>query len=338
MSSSADKPPRRDRRDPGGSRGERRRTDVPKSHGRSADREPLPEAGPNKWGRVARRGAGSLDRRPEESESGSDAWREAMEQARKDKERIEESGTPPDPGWEPEEWEPVDLREEAEEAVERGRQPSEEYALERVDATEAAAEIADLSPAQAKKLQKRLESAGRSFEREYYAEALRILKSLVKQAPASASVRELLGLTLYRMGRWKQAVTELEQFRTLTASTEQDPVLADCYRAMHRYDEVEELWRELREASPSAELVTEGRIVAAGSAADQGQLREAISILGKNWRIPKQPKEYHLRRAYALADLYERAGDVPRARDLFERIVRSDRQFADARKRARSLA
>ena len=310
----------------------------PKSHGRTADRDPLPEAGPKDWGRVARRGAGRLDRNEEEPESGSDAWREAMEQARKDKERIEESGTHPDPDWEPEEWESVDLRDEASDAVGRGRSPDDAVPRERVDASDAAAEVPDLSAAQGKRLEKRLEAAGRSFEREYYAEALRILKSLVKQAPTSASVRELLGLTLYRMGRWKQAIAELEQFRALSSSTEQHPVLADCYRAVHRYDEVDDLWDELRQASPSAELVTEGRIVAAGAAADQGRLSDAIAMLGKNWRIPKQPRAYHLRRAYALADAYERAGDVPQARDLFERICRYDRQFADARKRARSLA
>jgi hypothetical protein len=30
-----------------------------------------------------------------------------------------------------------------------------------------------------------------------------------------------------------------------------------------------------------------------------------------------------------LADLYERAGDVPRARELFERILRVDREAYD---------
>ena len=34
---------------------------------------------------------------------------------------------------------------------------------------------------------------------------------------------------------------------------------------------VEELWDELRQASPSAELVMEGRIVMAGSLADRGR-------------------------------------------------------------------
>ena len=84
------------------------------------------------------------------------------------------------------------------------------------------------------------------------------------------------GLTLYRLERWRQAAAELEAYRALTGSADQLPVLADCYRALRRYDRVDELWAELREASPSAALVTEGRIVAAGALADQGDLQGAI--------------------------------------------------------------
>jgi hypothetical protein len=40
---------------------------------------------------------------------------------------------------------------------------------------------------------------------------------------------------------------------------------------------------------------------------------------------------------YALADLYERAGDIPRARELFKRIARHDPRFFDAAERVKSL-
>ena len=59
---------------------------------------------------------------------------------------------------------------------------------------------------------------------------------------------------------------------TLTGSTEQHPVLADCYRALKRWARVDELWEELRAASPSADLVAEGRIVVAGGLADRGRI------------------------------------------------------------------
>jgi tetratricopeptide (TPR) repeat protein len=163
------------------------------------------------------------------------------------------------------------------------------------------------------------------------------LRPLAEQAPSAASVRELLGLTYYRLSNWKLAIRELEAFATLTTSTEQHPILADCYRALGRWKRVDELWEELREASPAADLVAEGRIVAAGSLADRGELAKAIALLEKAKTRPRRPKPHHLRMAYALADLRERAGDVAGARDMFGWIGAQDPQFADAAERAAAL-
>ena len=51
----------------------------------------------------------------------------------------------------------------------------------------------------------------------------------------------------------------------------------------------------------------------------------------------RRPKPHHLRMAYALADLRERSGDVPGARDLFEWVARHDPDLADAASRAAGL-
>lgn len=169
-------------------------------------------------------------------------------------------------------------------------------------------------------------------------EARRLLAALVSEVPDSPTGRELYGLTLYRLRRWKDAAAQLEALRALEpASTDQHPVLADCYRALGRHGLADELWEELREASPSAELMAEGRIVAAGSLADRGRLADAIATLEKGWRLPKRPQVHHLRRAYALADMYDRAGDRPRARALFSWIVSSDPAFVDAAERLSDL-
>jgi thioredoxin-like negative regulator of GroEL len=183
-----------------------------------------------------------------------------------------------------------------------------------------------------------LREAGDAFSRGRFEDARRILRPLAEQARRAASVRELYGLSLYRLGRWAQAARELEAYRSLTDSTEQNPVLADCYRALGRYAEAEELWDELRAASPRAELVAEGRIVAAGALADQGRLDEAIDVLASAVNRPtRKPQLHHLRMAYALADVYERAGDLPRARELFARIAASDADFVDVDARLRAL-
>ncbi len=187
------------------------------------------------------------------------------------------------------------------------------------------------------KLAARLAEATYAYDRDRYQDARRILRPLVTEAADAPAVRELNGLVLYRLGRWAAAAKELEAYRLLSGSYDQYPVLADCYRALRRYRAADRLWAELRDASPSAELVAEGRIVAAGSLADRGDLPGAITVLERSGRNLRSPRPHHLRQWYALADLYERAGDLPRARDLFGRIVRWEPDAYDAGRRLRAL-
>ena len=58
-------------------------------------------------------------------------------------------------------------------------------------------------------------------------------------------MRELYGLTLYRLGRWREAVRELRAFHDLTGSFDQHPVIADCERALGRDKAVLATWDEL---------------------------------------------------------------------------------------------
>ena len=146
-----------------------------------------------------------------------------------------------------------------------------------------------------------------------------------------------MGLAHYRVGNFNAAAKELEAFVQLSDSVEQHPVLMDCYRAQRRWRRVDDLWEELAAASPSAELVTEGRIVLAGSLADRGRLTEAVAQLEKKAGDVKSPREHHLRLWYALADLEERAGDLARARELFARVRRHDPDFADVAVRSAGL-
>jgi tetratricopeptide (TPR) repeat protein len=279
---------------------------------------------------VARRGAANLG---EDQATASRIWREAVKRA-----RDEPAPTArPDGGWEPEVW--------TEERPARTAAPKAKAAPERQGRKprQLTAEVAgELTTARGEKrgtrLQTRLTEAAGAFERGRYIDARRMLKPLADEAPGAASVRELYGLTLYHLDRWREAARELEAFRSLTGSVEQHPVLADAYRALKRYKKVDELWEELRQASPGAELVAEGRIVAAGAKADRGDLQGAIALLEKAKLDLKRPRDHTLRLIYALADLYERVGDMPKARDLFGRIAERDRDFFDAADRARALA
>ena len=163
--------------------------------------------------------------------------------------------------------------------------------------------------------------AAKEFENEQFTDSRKTMKPLIETFPNISDLHELHGLSLYRMGKWEEAIEALEQFRSLSGTAEQNPVLMDCHRALGNWADVDELWAELGELSPSGELVTEGRIVMAGSQADRGFIDSGVRTLEKGWKIPREPMEHHLRRAYALADLLERDGKLPKSRKLFAWIA-----------------
>lgn len=197
--------------------------------------------------------------------------------------------------------------------------------------------VRQLGAAKADRSIGRLGEAADAFAQERYEDARKLLKPLADAIPAEPAIRELYGLTLYRMGRWRPAIAELEAFAQRTSSVEQHPVLADCYRALGRHERVQELWDELGEASPEAAVVAEGRIVLAGSFADQGQLPKAIATLEQGALGSKKLKYHHLRLRYVLADLYDRAGEHQAARRQFEAVAANDPGFFDVRDRLRQL-
>lgn len=284
----------------------------------------------------------------------SRAWRDAVEAAeprrRPDSARRAAPGSIPDEATDAERRARADARAAAEETILREVRDTASDAVARSEGRvrrdpapiDLEAEVREqlaraVGTARRERVERRLAEAAEHFEAERFADAARIMKKLVDEAPTVAAVHELYGLTLYRQEKWKQAARELEAFRLLTSSTEQHPVLADCYRALRQWRQVGELWDELREASPSAELVTEGRIVMAGSLGDRDDPAAAIRLLEQGFVFPKRPMLHHLRRAYALADLYERVGDLPKARTMFGRLEGADPEFADVRRRVRAL-
>jgi hypothetical protein len=183
-----------------------------------------------------------------------------------------------------------------------------------------------------------LARAAAAFQRDHERDAIRILRPLRDALPESPSVRELLGLAQYRDGKFTAAAKELEEYVRMSGSVDQHPVLMDCYRAQRRWKRVDDLWRELAATSPPPELATEGRIVAAGALADRGRVTDALRLLGRREGKVTRPREYHLRLWYALGDLEERAGNLPRARALFDRVRAHDAGFADVAERLAALA
>lgn len=186
-------------------------------------------------------------------------------------------------------------------------------------------------------LVERLGAAGEAFERDRIDEARRILAPLVKELPSVAAVHELAGLVAYRAGRWRQAVTELEAAQAMAPSMELLPVLADAYRALKRWREVDRIWADVRATSPAPQILAEARIVAAGAQADRGDLAGAVRTMQAARSVPRRVRDHHLRQWYVLGDLHDRAGNPIEAAHWFALVARHDGEFVDVRERLRAL-
>jgi len=178
--------------------------------------------------------------------------------------------------------------------------------------------------------------AATAFEEENIAEAIKLAEQAKHIALRSATVRELLGLSYYRDGKFKQAAAELSAFRRLAGSTEQNPVLADCYRAMNKPERALELCNELDDSVPEP-IRYEGAIVAAGALAEMGRVDEAIARIESLDLNPASAGQHHLRAWYVLGDLLERRGRFTLALNFFEAVSAADPESTDAPERARRL-
>ena len=305
---------------------------------------PAAEAGPKSWGGLARRGAARLHddeeffdglddgpgdgRRPGPDDDPAAAAKYEARQARRAAAEVNRER----------------LRDEAQAAIARShkstvhqphKSPRQRYPLVPKKLPDPKRQLMELlGDSAGKRSWRDLNIAAEHIDAGRAAEGRTIAARLYKRGSDVVEVAEIYGLALYGLGRWQEAIEVLEEVRVMTGLPDQNPVLADAHRAMGNWQDVSSLWDELREASPASEIMTEGRIVAAGALADQGDMTGAVRLLSKGFKRPKRPFDHHLRRAYALADLYERAGESPKARELFGWIAHHDDRYFDAARRA----
>ena len=284
------------------------------------------------WGSVARRGASTV----REGSGGHGPDEDTPEGRRRARKRSDE--------FVPERFERTDDRARTGSTSEKLRPPAHR-------AVQAPAELpADIANELASaagpdwnhlrdRITERMAAGIGAYERERYRDASRILKTVVDAVPTAPSARELLGLSQYHQSFWKAALPNLEAFAALTGSVDQHPVRMDCHRALGRPKRVEELYNELRQGSPDPEVLSEGRLVLAGTRADRGDLTGAVTLLVESGagRLVRNPAERHLRQWYVLGDLMERSGDLPKARELFLRIEAVDPDAYDVAERLESL-
>ena len=222
--------------------------------------------------------------------------------------------------------------------LERDEKRASAPALAHVEATVGKKIAGIVGDPAAKRLIGKLALALDAFEKGRYQDAKRIIIPITRECEGVHLIHEIAGLSLYRLGQWRDAADHLEKARaSMPASTLNHPVLADCYRALMRYEKVDELWKELKDASPDPAIVAEGRIVAASAQADKGDIQNAVRIMQQTKKDPAKVREHHLREWYVLADLYDRSGDVINAREWFKKIAHNDPDFSDIRDRLTAI-
>ena len=184
-----------------------------------------------------------------------------------------------------------------------------------------------------------LTKAAEAYDRKRYEEALRLGRTVADATPGVAPVRELTGLAAYRAERWNMAKIHLSAHFAITGDPEHLPLVMDCDRASRRYRAVDKVFEQLEESEPTAEILVEGRIVMASAWADQRKYAEAIELLTRAGATKqlRNPSFRHVRLWYALADIFDRAGDVGSARELFARVVIAEPEAYDAASRLTEL-
>ena len=198
---------------------------------------------------------------------------------------------------------------------------------------------ADATAYRKEKLVDTMGKAIEAYDRHRVEEAARLAGRLTGDALGVPEVLELAGLAAYRAQIWRPAGRHLEAYRTITDDPNYLPLEMDCARAVGRTRVVGTLFEELRQNSPDPDILAEGRIVLAGSLADRGKIPEAIDLLESAGaaKSRRNPGDRHLRQWYLLGDLYDRSGDLPRARSFFTMVQAADPKAYDVSQRLKDL-
>lgn len=171
------------------------------------------------------------------------------------------------------------------------------------------------------------------------AEALRRGEEAKALAPRSGAVREVLGIALYHVERFRDALRELLAYRRMTGRPDQNHLIADCHRALGAPDRAVEAAREaLRVPSVPEEVRAEATVVGAAALADLGRYDEALALLRSFPTREDVARPFDLRVWYVTGDVLERAGRAREAAREFGRIVRHDPDAFDASERLARLA
>jgi tetratricopeptide (TPR) repeat protein len=155
-------------------------------------------------------------------------------------------------------------------------------------------------------------------------------------AGRSGAVREVLGIALYRAGRFQEALRELQAYRRITARTDQNHLIADSHRALGQPEKAIEPVRQALRARISDEARAEASVVGASALSDLGRYSEALAML-KAFPTDRRARPFDLRVWYVIGDILARSGRKAEAAEQFRKIMRYDATAFDTAERLADL-
>jgi tetratricopeptide (TPR) repeat protein len=183
-----------------------------------------------------------------------------------------------------------------------------------------------------------LEQAVEALARDDPHEALRVAEEARRIASRSYTVREVLGLALYRAGRFQDALRELQAFRRISGRPDQNHLLADSHRAVGTPEKAIPLIQEALDSAIPEEARAEAAVVGAAALADLGRYDEGMALLRRFDRRGPGARPHDLRVWYVMADILEKAGRRSEAKDRFRKILEHDPDAYDVPERLSALS
>jgi tetratricopeptide (TPR) repeat protein len=184
------------------------------------------------------------------------------------------------------------------------------------------------------RLERAVALLGRGDARGAAAEAAKA-KELAPRAPA---VREVLGLALYQLERFSEALSEMQAYRRMSGRADQNHIIADCLRALGRPDRAVPLAEEaLAARGVPLTAKTEAVIFAASTPPDQGKFDQALGMLRRIRTRDDVAGPEVIRVWYVTGDILEQAGRKADAAREFRKILRHDPGAYDAAERVAQL-
>ncbi|MBT8194486.1 MAG: hypothetical protein HKO63_06460 [Acidimicrobiia bacterium] len=171
-----------------------------------------------------------------------------------------------------------------------------------------------------------LEAAAGAFADARYGKAVEQAERAKQASSSNATIREILALSLYRLGRWEPALKELRTFRRIAGETTHMPVEMDCLRALERSDDVDKTWDELKHLGGRPDTFREARVVYGSHLLDAGRAKDAWQVVNPK-RLEEHPHEAELRQWYVAARVAAHLGDDESATKILSAITAADPAF-----------